>query len=30
MIQRAQADMDVERERERGRQLVEEMKGALR
>lgn len=30
MIQHAQADMDVEREREHGRQLVEEMKGALR
>ena len=30
MIQHAQADMDVEREREHGRQLVEEMRGALR
>lgn len=30
MIQRAQGDMDAQRERERGRQLVEEMRGALR
>ena len=29
MIQRAQGDMDAQRERERGRQLVEEMRGAL-
>ena len=30
MVQRAQADMDLQRERERGRQLIDEMKGALR
>jgi type IV secretion system protein VirB5 len=30
MIQRAQADMDVEREREHGRKLVQEMKEVLR
>jgi type IV secretion system protein VirB5 len=29
MIQRAQADMDVEREHERRRQMVDEMKAAL-
>ena len=30
MVQRAQSDMDSQRERERGRQLVDEMKAALR
>ncbi len=30
MIQRAQRDMDAQRERERGRQLVDEMKAAVR
>jgi type IV secretion system protein VirB5 len=29
MVQKAQADMDTQRERERGRQLVDEMKAAL-
>ena len=29
MVQRAQSDMDLQRERERGRQLIDEMKSAL-